>query len=343
MVDDSAVVRQTLGAILTADPELRVIGEAADPFEAARLMRECRPDVITLDVEMPRMDGVTFLRKIMGQHPIPVVMCSTLVGAETDTLADVLAAGAVDIICKPALGIRAFLEEQQNRICDAVKGAAQARLDRLHQPVSTLARRSSRGSAMARTTQVIIGVGVSTGGPEALRSFLQALPTDSPPILVVQHMPARFTAAFAARLDALCEVSVAEAKDGDRCLSGHVLVAPGDRHMRLCRSGAVYTVAIGDGPLVSRHRPSVDVLFRSIAQTAGVNAVGVIMTGMGSDGAEGLAAMREAGAMTFGQDEASSVVYGMPREAMRRGAVVAERPLGELAEAVLAHCAARTD
>lgn len=342
VVDDSAVVRQTLAAILEADPDLTVMGTAADPFEAASLMRVRRPDVITLDVEMPRMDGVTFLRKIMGQHPTPVVMCSTLVGAETETLASVLAAGAVDIICKPKLGVRDFLEEQQQQICDAVKGAAQARLDVLRTPAAQRPVLRHHGMrAMARTTQVIVGIGASTGGTEALRRFLAALPPDSPPFVVVQHMPEKFTAAFAARLDTLCAVHVAEARHGDRCLSGHVLIAPGNRHMRLCRSGAVYTVAIDDGPLVSRHRPSVDVLFRSIADVAGANAVGVIMTGMGNDGAEGLAAMRDAGAMTYGQDEATCVVYGMPKEAMRRGAVIEERPLDALAGAVLTHCATR--
>ncbi|MEO1773319.1 MAG: chemotaxis response regulator protein-glutamate methylesterase [Pseudomonadota bacterium] len=345
VVDDSAVVRQTLEAILSNDPELRVIGTAVDPFEAARLMRAEAPDVITLDVEMPRMDGVTFLRKLMEQHPIPVVMCSTLVGAETETLAEVLAAGAVDIVCKPRLGVRDFLEEEAQRLCDTVKAAAQARLERLRPGPATGARTAAPtkrpAGAMARTTQVIVGVGASTGGTEALRQFLEALPPDSPPVVIVQHMPEKFTAAFAARLDGLCAVSVAEARHGDRCLAGHVLIAPGNRHMRLTRSGATYTVTIDDGPLVSRHRPSVDVLFHSIASAAGRNAVGVIMTGMGADGAEGLKAMRDAGAMTFGQDEASCVVYGMPKEAVRVGAVVEQLPLAGLAPAVLDHVTAR--
>lgn len=341
VVDDSAVVRQVMADLISSDPDLEVMGTAGDPFAAAAQIRQQRPDVITLDVEMPRMDGITFLRKIMSQHPIPVVMCSSLVGANTETLARALDAGAVDIICKPQVGIRDFLEDSRIRICDAIKGAAQARLGRLREnaPAAKLTADAMlpapSNRAMAKTTEKIIAVGASTGGTEAVRVFLEAMPVDCPPIIIVQHMPEGFTAAFARRLDAICGVSVKEAAQGDRLLRGHALIAPGNRHTLLNRSGATYTVDVREGPLVLRHRPSVDVLFRSVARYAGQNAIGVIMTGMGDDGARGMKEMRDAGARTIGQDEASSVVYGMPKEAMRHGGVEEEMPLGRLAMAAL--------
>jgi two-component system chemotaxis response regulator CheB len=342
IVDDSAVVRQTMEKILDADPDLDVIATASDPFVAAERMRRQAPDVITLDVEMPRMDGITFLRRLMAQRPTPVVMCSTLVGEATETLAQALEAGAVDVVLKPQLGVKDFFEESCIRLRDTVKAAAQARLGALG-----TARRVEKKltadavlpppapGAMARTTERVIAIGASTGGTEALRVLLEALPHDGPPIVVVQHMPESFTAAFARRLDGQCAVSVREARDGDRMLRGHVLIAPGDKHTLLTRSGAAYGVEVKTGPLVSRHRPSVDVLFRSVARTAGRNAVGVIMTGMGDDGARGLREMRDAGARTLGQDEASCVVYGMPKEAMRAGGVESELPLSRIAAAIL--------
>lgn len=341
IVDDSAVVRQTLRQIVEADPDLRVMAAVGDPFAAAERIRAERPDVILLDVEMPRMDGITFLRKLMAQHPIPVVICSTLAVERSETYMEAMAAGAVDVIRKPEVGVKTFLEESGRGICETLKGAAQARVASLR-PIKVEAKRTAdeilpppTGRAMARTTEMVIAVGASTGGNEALRLFLEAMPLDCPPIVIVQHMPEAFTAAFARRLDSICGIAVAEARDGDRLLRGHALIAPGNRHTLLKRSGATYAVEVRDGPAVSRHRPSVDVLFRSVARFAGRNAVGVIMTGMGDDGARGLMEMRQAGARTLGQDEASCVVYGMPREAMRMGAVEEELPLGKLAPAAL--------
>ena len=346
IVDDSAVVRQTMAELIASDPELEVMATASDPFVAAQRIRAERPDVITLDVEMPRMDGVTFLRKLMAQAPIPVVMCSSLVGANTETLAQALASGAVDVICKPQIGIRGFLEDSRIAICDAVRAAAQARLSALRpRPVqarldadAVLPPPGSR--AMAKTTEKVVAVGASTGGTEALRHFLCRMPPDCPPIVIVQHMPEAFTAAFARRLDGECAIGVAEARSGDRLLRGHALIAPGNRHTLLTRSGATYAVEVRDGPLVSRHRPSVDVLFRSVARHAGPNAVGVIMTGMGDDGARGLKEMRDAGARTLGQNEESCVVYGMPKEALRRGGVEKELSLDQLSAAALKLCRA---
>ncbi|MCR9151239.1 MAG: chemotaxis response regulator protein-glutamate methylesterase [Rhodobacteraceae bacterium] len=341
IVDDSAVVRQTIQQILEADDELEVIGVASDPFIAAERIRKQIPDVITLDVEMPRMDGITFLRRLMAQRPIPVVICSTLVSDGSQTLSQALEAGAVDIVLKPQLGVKEFFEESCTTLRDTVKAAAQARLGalkprRVEKKLSAdavLPPPSHR--AMARTTDRIVAIGASTGGTEALRVILEELPADCPPIVVVQHMPESFTAAFARRLDSLCAVTVKEARNGDRMLRGHVLIAPGNKHTLLTRSGANYAVEVKDGPLVSRHRPSVDVLFRSVARTAGQNAVGVIMTGMGDDGARGLKEMRDAGAQTLGQDEVSCVVYGMPKEAMKAGAVERELSLEKLCGAIL--------
>ncbi|RYG19595.1 MAG: chemotaxis response regulator protein-glutamate methylesterase [Caulobacteraceae bacterium] len=330
VIDDSASVRQTLVDVLSADPGIEVMGVASDPFVAARRIAEDVPDVITLDVEMPRMDGITFLRKLMSQRPIPVVMCSSLTEAGSETLMQALEAGAVDIILKPRIGAADHLAESADRICDVVKAAARARVGarrptkRSLDPGTKLTADAMlpppSGAAMARTTEMVACLGASTGGTEALREVLQALPANAPGIVIVQHMPAGFTAAFAKRLNSLCEVEVKEAQHGDPVLRGHVLIAPGDKHMLLERQGARYQVAIKDGPPVSRHRPSVDVLFRSAARAAGRNAMGVIMTGMGDDGARGLLEMKEAGATTLAQDEATSVVFGMPREAIARGA-----------------------
>jgi len=346
IVDDSAVVREVLTDIIGSAPGLSVMAAVADPLRAAERLRREVPDVITLDVEMPRMDGITFLRRLMAQRPIPVVMCSSLVEGGSDTLLEAFDAGAVDAILKPRLDVRTALEEARVTICDSVRAAAMAGLRKKpsHSAMPVEKKLSAdavlpparpRG-AMTKTTERIIAVGASTGGTEALRVFLQALPRDTPPIVIVQHMPEGFTSAFARRLDSLCAIDVAEASDGDRLLRGRALIAPGNRHTMVTRSGHIYSVSVRDGPLVSRHRPSVDVLFRSVAQTAGANAVGVIMTGMGDDGAAGLMEMREAGATCLGQDEASSVIYGMPKVAMEVGAVTKQAPLDRLAPLALA-------
>ncbi|WP_237152218.1 protein-glutamate methylesterase/protein-glutamine glutaminase [Oryzibacter oryziterrae] len=358
IIDDSASVRQTLAGVLSQDPEIEVIGVASDPYVAANRLREDVPDVITLDVEMPRMDGITFLRKLMSQHPIPVVMCSSLTVEGSETLLQALEAGAVDIIVKPKIGAADHLAEQAMMICDTVKSAAKARVRGARRPAGAAvpaagnagspapkltadamlppARRAAEGvGAMAKTTEIVVSVGASTGGTEALKDFLVALPANAPGIVIVQHMPESFTAAFAKRLNGLCEVSVKEAEDGDPVLRGHVLVAPGGRHLLLERTGARYHVSVRDGPLVSRHRPSVDVLFRSTARAAGPNAVGVIMTGMGDDGARGMLEMKEAGAYNIAQDEESCVVFGMPKEAIARGGVDRILPLDDIAREVM--------
>jgi two-component system, chemotaxis family, protein-glutamate methylesterase/glutaminase len=343
IVDDSAVVRQTLAELLSSDPQIEVMATASDPFVAAERIKEEIPDVITLDVEMPRMDGITFLQKIMSQRPIPVVMCSSLTEMGSDTALKAMEYGAVDIIQKPKLGIKSFLEESRIIICDAVKAAAQAKIHPIRPHTmrvapkltadAVLARSTSK--AMIQTTEKVIVVGASTGGTEALRIFLEAMPLDAPGIVIVQHMPENFTRSFAARLDSLCRISVKEAEENDSVIRGRALIAPGNRHMLLKRSGARYFVEIKEGPLVSRHRPSVDVLFRSAARYAGKNAVGVIMTGMGDDGAKGLLEMREAGAATIAQDENSCVVFGMPKEAIKLGAAQRIIALEAIAPAVI--------
>lgn len=339
VVDDSASVRQTLVAILDDAPDISVMGAASDPFGAVRRIQEEMPDVIILDIEMPRMDGLTFLRKIMSQRPIPVIICSTLTEQGSGTLLDALEAGAVDILPKPRVDTRKFLQESRVRICDAVRAAAAARpgAQRRSRPAADPKLSADAmlpapaGPSLRVTTQKVVCIGASTGGTESLRQVLEAVPVDSPGIVVVQHMPERFTAHFAKRLDGLCAVEVKEAEDGDAVHPGRVLIAPGNSHLLLSRSGARYFVNVKDGPLVSRHRPSVDVLFRSAAQHAGANAVGILMTGMGDDGARGLLEMRRAGALTIAQDEETSVVFGMPREAIERGAAMKVLPLGLLA------------
>ncbi len=345
IIDDSASVRQAMTSILSADPGIEVIAAAADPFAAARYIQSELPDVITLDVEMPRMDGITFLRRLMTQCPVPVVMCSSLVEEGSETLLQALEAGAVDIILKPRMGVADHLAEAHLHICDTVRGAAQARLGKHRsattaQPAKKLTADAvlppPTGRAMSRTTEMVVCIGASTGGTEALREVLEALPANAPGIVVVQHMPESFTKAFAKRLNTLCDVDVKEAEDGDTVMRGHVLIAPGGlRHTMVERQGARYVVAVKEGPLVSRHRPSVDVLFRSAARNAGANAVGIIMTGMGDDGARGLLEMKQAGARTIAQDEATSVVFGMPKEAIARGAADRVAPLGAIARELL--------
>jgi two-component system, chemotaxis family, protein-glutamate methylesterase/glutaminase len=351
IVDDSASVRQALTRILEADREIEVMGVAADPFMAAKKIQEEVPDVITLDVEMPKMDGITFLRKLMSQHPIPVVMCSSLTEEGSATLMQALEAGAVDVILKPKIAAADHLEEVGARIRDTVKAAAQARLGTVRRRTGSASGSTSApaakltadavlppptGRAMAKTTEMVVCVGASTGGTEALREFLEELPANAPGIVIVQHMPEKFTAAFAKRLNGLCEMEIKEAENGDPVLRGHVLIAPGDKHMLLERQGARYVVSVKDGPLVSRHRPSVDVLFRSAARSAGANAMGIIMTGMGDDGARGMLEMHQAGAFNVAQDEATSVVFGMPKEAIAKGGVDRVLPLDAIARELLA-------
>ena len=338
VVDDSAVVRKVMSAILDRDPEIRVMGTAHDPLFAIEKMRRDWPDVITLDVEMPRMDGITFLRQVMAERPTPVVICSSLTTAGAETTLQALAAGAVSVISKPGLGVEDFLKESSDDLIAAVKSAARANMGavqrgtRLREQPAVAA--ASPPMAMAQTTERIVAIGTSTGGTVALEVLLTALPLGSPGIVIVQHMPEMFTAAFAARLDSLCKISVQEAKNGQRVLPGTALIAPGGKHMQLTRSGAQYIVEVKDGPPVNRHRPSVDVLFRSVAKFAGRNAMGVIMTGMGDDGARGLKEMHDAGAYTLAQDEASCVVYGMPKEAVKHGGVDRSLPLTALAGAI---------
>jgi two-component system chemotaxis response regulator CheB len=343
IVDDSAVVRQTLSEVLSSDPEIEVIGTAADPFVAAERISEQVPDVITLDIEMPRMDGLTFLQKIMTQHPIPVVICSSLAEEGAQSTFKALEYGAVEIIAKPRLGSKQFLEDSRITLCQAVKAAAAARLrtvrpSRVVQPKLTAdAILSPATHAMAETTEKVAVIGASTGGTEALKTLLETLPADAPGIVIVQHMPEVFTRAFANRLDTLCRITVKEAESNDTVLRGRALIAPGNHHLLLKRSGARYYVEIKEGPLVCRHRPSVDVLFRSAARYAGQNAVGVILTGMGDDGARGMLEMKQAGAMTIAQDESTCVVFGMPNEAIKRCAVDKVLPLEAVAGAILTH------
>ncbi|MFP4526750.1 MAG: chemotaxis response regulator protein-glutamate methylesterase [Bacteroidales bacterium] len=331
IVDDSAVVRQNLAEIINEDPVLEVMGTAADPYIAAKKIMKETPDVITLDVEMPRMDGLTFLKKIMSQHPLPVVIISSLTEKATRSGIKALELGAVDIITKPRMDSRKFIHEAKIRICDAVKAAGVSKLKRRRVPppeihvepkyTADAVISKTAGKSMVETTEKVIAIGASTGGTEAISKLLEALPMDSPGIVIVQHMPEQFTRSFAKRLDEICKVTVKEAKNGDSVIRGHVLIAPGNYHTLLKRSGARYYVEVKEGELVNRHRPSVDVLFRSVARYAGPNAIGIILTGMGKDGANGLLEMKEAGAHTIAQDEKSSVVFGMPKEAIDIGAV----------------------
>ncbi|HET7824535.1 MAG TPA: chemotaxis-specific protein-glutamate methyltransferase CheB [Anaeromyxobacter sp.] len=339
VVDDSAVVRQALAAILSRAG--MAVAVAADPVIATEKMRRERPDAIVLDLEMPRMDGLTFLRELMARDPLPVVVCSGAVGEAGGAALQALEEGAVEIIAKPRLGVKGFLEESAARLVDAVRAAAQARVRRpraAHAGAPPAAGptpvRRAIAPAAARPPK-LVAVGASTGGPEAIRAILERLPPDAPPLVVVQHMPEPFTAAFARRLAGICRVEVREARDGDRVRAGLALVAPGNHHVAVRRGGGQLRVDVVDGPLVSGHRPSVDVLFRSVARAAGAGAVGVLLTGMGDDGAEGLCEMRAAGAHTIAQDEDTSVVFGMPGEAIARGAAAEVLPLGLVATAIL--------
>ncbi len=346
IVDDSASVRQVLKEILETDHDIQVIGVASDPYVAVERIKHETPDVITLDIEMPRMDGLTFLEKIMSQHPIPVVICSTLVEGQSDSALAALEKGAVDIIAKPKLGAREFFEEARVKICDVVKSAARARLPQQRATRLTATPKLTADAVLAKptsnaliqTTEKVVAVGASTGGTEALREFLEAMPPDAPGIVIVQHMPEEFTARFAQRLNTTCRITVKEAADNDSVIRGQALIAPGNKHLLLKRSGARYFVEVKEGPLVSRHRPSVDVLFRSAARYGGRNVVGVIMTGMGDDGASGMLEMKEAGAFNIAQNEATCVVFGMPAEAIKKGGVDKIMPLTAIASEVVRLC-----
>lgn len=335
IIDDSAVIRQVMSEVLRRDPAIEVIGAASDPIFAQQKMATDWPDVILLDVEMPRMDGITFLKKLMAERPTPVVVCSTLTEKGAATTLEALSAGAVEIITKPKLGLREFLLESSAALTQAVKAAARARIGASMSLKSSIKRAPIQTTAMTKTTDVVVALGASTGGTQALQAVLSDLPEDCPGIVVVQHMPERFTLAFAERLNRLCRCEVKEAANNDRVRPGRVLIAPGGRHMQLKRSGAQYHVAVLDGPPINRHKPSVDALFRSVAQIAGTNAVGILMTGMGDDGARGLLAMREAGAVTAAQDETTCVVFGMPREAIARDAAAHVLPLDRISDFIL--------
>ncbi|MCV0370915.1 chemotaxis response regulator protein-glutamate methylesterase [Filomicrobium sp.] len=345
IVDDSATVRRALSDIISSAPDLEVMATASDPYKAAERMRDEIPDVMFLDIEMPRMDGLTFLRRIMAQRPIPVVICSTLTAEGSTAFMQALEAGAVDVITKPRVDTAQALSDSRMRICDVARAAAHARIGvrrRVVQPVKIEKKLTADAIIPHVTlrkrpgliTDRIIAIGASTGGTEALRAVLTALPVDCPGIVIVQHMPERFTASFAERLDGLCRIAVKEAETGDPVIPGRALIAPGNHHMLLERLGKQYRVVIKDGPHVSRHRPSVDVLFRSAAQAAGANAMGILLTGMGDDGAHGLLEMRSAGARTVAQDEATCVVFGMPKEAIALGAAEKILPLDRIARQI---------
>ncbi len=346
IVDDSAVVRQVVSSILATDPAIEVIGTAADPLFARTKMDNRWPDVIVLDIEMPRKDGITFLHEIMAERPTPVVICSSLAEANSETMQRALAAGAVDIITKPKIGLKGFLHESGKQLIDAVKAAGQARLNkqsvRSAAPLEVSPKLTadavlpaSRALSGVATTEKLVAIGTSTGGTQALERVLTALPRVSPAIVIVQHMPEKFTAAFAQRLNGLCQIQVEEAQHLQRLLPGHALIAPGGKHLVVKRNGAQFHVDVVDGPLVNRHRPSVDVLFRSVAACAGQNALGIIMTGMGDDGVRGLMEMKQAGAITLAQDEATCVVFGMPKEAIKAGAVLRQVSLDRIPQEII--------
>jgi len=348
IVDDSAVVRQVLSQVFTAASGIEVMDVANDPYMAMDKMKAHWPDVIVLDVEMPRMDGITFLKQLMASRPTPVVICSSLTQKGTDISMQAMAAGAVEVIAKPVSGVKGFLEESSHELVMAVRCAAAARMNRVRvmpsasgNPLETRPKLSAdailsapTGSNVFATTERIIAIGTSTGGTQALEAVLTQLPRTCPGLAIVQHMPEKFTRSFADRLNSLSQIEVKEADNGDRILPGRALIAPGGKHMMVKRSGAYYQVEVVDGPLVSRHKPSVDVLFRSAAKFAGKNALGIIMTGMGDDGAKGLKEMHDCGAKTIAQDEESCVVFGMPKEAIKLGAADEVMPLELIPKAI---------
>jgi len=342
IVDDSALVRGLLAEIVNAQPDMQAVGAAPDPLAAREMIRALHPDVLTLDVEMPRMDGIDFLEKLMRLRPMPVVMVSTLTEKGSETALRALELGAVDFVSKPRLDVANGMREYAREITDKIRVAARARI--AQRPAGTPARRSADAvlpalADRAASTEKLIVIGASTGGTEAIKDVLMQLPADCPGVLVTQHMPEAFTRSFAARLDGLTRLSVREAAHGERVLPGHAYVAPGHSHLLLKRSGANYVTELSQAPPVNRHRPSVDVLFRSAARWAGRNALGVILTGMGKDGAAGMREMKEAGCWNVAQDEASCVVFGMPKEAIATGAVDEVLPLADIPRRLMAHLA----
>jgi len=353
LVDDSAVVRQVNKETLEREPDIQVIGVAPDPLYALDRMKTQWPDVLVIDIEMPRMDGLAFLKKIMAERPTPTVICSSLAEKGAAATIEALSLGAVAIITKPKMGVKQFLQDAASDLVGVVRAAARANVRRLGgsgaqpsvPPVpppkltadALLAAQAASTRAMAQTTDKVIAIGTSTGGTQALEAVLTQLPAVVTGMVIVQHMPEKFTALFAQRLNDLCKIEIKEAANGDRVLPGRALIAPGGRHMMLRRSGAQYIVEVTDGPLVNRHKPSVDVLFRSVAQVAGSNALGIIMTGMGDDGARGLKEMHDAGARTIAEDESTCVVFGMPKEAIRLGGVERSLPLDHIPNEIIAY------
>lgn len=335
-VDDSALMRQIMTEIINSHSDMEMVATAPDPLVARDLIKKFNPDVLTLDVEMPRMDGLDFLEKLMRLRPMPVVMVSSLTGKGSEVTLRALELGAIDFVTKPQLGIREGMLAYNEMIAEKVRTAAKASLA-AHKPLSAP---TTLKAGPLLSSEKLIAIGASTGGTEAIRHVLQPLPLSSPALLITQHMPSGFTRSFADRLNKLCQIGVKEAEDGERVLPGHAYIAPGDRHMELARSGANYQIKIHDGPAVNRHRPSVDVLFHSVAKQAGRNAVGVILTGMGNDGAAGMLAMRQAGAWTLAQNEASCVVFGMPREAINMGGVCEVVDLSQVSQQMLAKISA---
>jgi len=338
VVDDSAVVRQTLLHLLQGDPEIQLIGSAPNPLIAGPAIQKNRPDVLLLDIEMPGMDGLTFLRQIMDTSPIPTVICSTLTTDGSKAALEALAAGAVAVVAKPRLGLKQFLEESRLELVRALKSAAQSRPRAAARPAMAGPSRTARpviAGLHALSVNKPVAIGSSTGGTQALESVLTELPADGPGIAIVQHMPERFTAMYASRLDGICAMNIREARSGDRIERGVVLIAPGGKHMQVRKQGGQYFAEVLAGPPVNRHCPSVDVLFKTMAECAGPDALGIIMTGMGDDGARGLLAMHQAGARTVAQDEASCVVFGMPREAIKLGAADEVLPLDRMAGEIL--------
>ncbi len=335
VVDDSAMVRRLLTEILDQDPEIEVVGAAPDPYIARDKIKRLNPDVITLDVEMPRMDGLTFLANLMRLRPMPVVMVSSLTAKGAEVTLKALELGAVDFVTKPAVDVAHGLEEYAETLIDKVKAAARVRVRARAEQVRPKPPRL-KSAGMFKSTDKVIAVGASTGGTEAIKALLEVLPPDTPGIVITQHIPAAFSGPFAQRMDKSAAMIVCEAEDGQQILPGHVYIAPGDRHLKVSRSGARYLCRLDDGPRVNRHKPSVDVLFHSVAENVGPNALGVILTGMGDDGARGMKAMHEAGAYTIAQDEATSVVWGMPGEAVAHGGVDEILPLGEIPGRLLA-------
>ncbi|SYZ74382.1 fused chemotaxis regulator; protein-glutamate methylesterase in two-component regulatory system with CheA [Candidatus Zixiibacteriota bacterium] len=333
VVDDSAVVRKIFSTELSRDPQIEVVGTAPDPYIARDKIVALQPDVLTLDVEMPRMDGITFLKRLMKHYPVPTVVVSSLTTKGGELAMEALDAGAVDIMCKP--GASYSVGDMSVELIEKIKAAAQVKLSKRAEVAA--GSKSAKRLSLSKTTNKVIAIGASTGGTQALQAVLSTLPANTAGIMVVQHMPENFTRSFASRLNEVCDMEVKEAADGDSVMPGRVLIAPGNFHMMLARSGASYYARVSSGPLVNRHRPSVEVLFKSVAKYAGANAVGVIMTGMGADGAEGILEMKKNGAYTIAQDESSCVVFGMPKEAIKLGGIEKVDPLDKIPGEILAH------